>query len=144
MDIIKYGALCCENEGCHCQVVSQKKIGRNIAKMEALIKATSEVFPPRKKPQIGISKPNVYIVRALTNSINENTGEDEVEDVEHGPPPHPDGVGDVRVGLLAAAVVDQVVLGGEGLEVELSVQLEVAQVVLLGVPQVQLKGRNIS
>ena len=36
------------------------------------------------------------------------------------------------------------VLGGEGLEVELSVQLEVAQVVLLGVPQVQLRGRNIN
>ena len=32
------------------------------------------------------------------------------------------------------------VLGGEGLEVELSIELEVAQVVLLGVPQVQLRG----
>ena len=58
-----------------------------------------------------------------TYPVDQDTGKDEIEHVEHGSPPHPDGVGDVGVGLLAAAVVHHVVRAVEALQAELPVDL---------------------
>ncbi len=64
----------------------------------------------------------------VTYPIDQDTGQDQVEDIEHRSPPHPDGVGDVGVGLLAAAVVHHVVGAVEALQAELPIDLVVALV----------------
>ena len=64
----------------------------------------------------------------LTNAVDEDARQDEVEDVEHWPPPDPDVVGDVNEGPRAAGVVDLVPLGLEGLQLELAIGLVVAGV----------------
>lgn len=63
-----------------------------------------------------------------TYPIDQDTRKDQIEDIEHGSPPHPDGVRDVGVGLLAAAVVHHVVSAVEALQAELPVDLVVALV----------------
>ena len=76
----------------------------------------------------------------LTNAVDEDAGQDEVEDVEQGSPADADDVGDVRVGLRAARVVLHVLLGVEADQVELAVGLVVGHVAVLGLlHQVQLK-----
>ncbi len=79
----------------------------------------------------------------LTDAVNEDAGQDEVEDVEHGPAPQLDGVGDVDVGLWAARVEDDVALGPERLQLELAVRLVVRRVPrLVDDRQVQLQEKN--
>ena len=67
-----------------------------------------------------------------TDAVDEYAGQDEVEDVEHGPPPQPDRVRDVRVGLRAAAVVLHVPFGAEVHQVKLAVRLVVGEVAFRG------------
>ena len=77
-----------------------------------------------------------------TYAIDEHTRKNEIEDIEHGPASDPDGVGDVRVGGGAAAVVDQVVGAGEGLQAELPIDLvvgHVTAVVHIRIHQVKLE-----
>jgi hypothetical protein len=59
----------------------------------------------------------------VTDSINENAWQDQVEDVEHGPAPELDEEGDVRKGVRAAAVVHVALLRAERLQLELPVFL---------------------
>ena len=66
--------------------------------------------------------------KLVTYPIDQDTRQDQIEDIEHGSPPHPDGVRDVGVGLLAAAVVHHVVGAVEALQAELPVDLVVALV----------------
>ena len=95
-----------------------------------------------------------------TYAIDEHTRKNEIEDIEHWSASDPDGVGDVigervihhtnlpdgvgdvRVGGGAAAVVDQVVGACEGLQAELAIDLivgHVSTVVHIGIHQVKLK-----
>ena len=67
-------------------------------------------------------------LKLVTYPVDQDTRQDQIEDIEHGSPPHPDGVGDVGVGLLAAAVVHHVVGAVEALQTELPVDLVVALV----------------
>ena len=77
----------------------------------------------------------------LTYPVDEYAWEDQVEDVEHGPPPDADVVGDVDVGLRAARVVDDVPLRPEALQLKFAVRLVVALVALqVDDAQVQLEG----
>lgn len=77
---------------------------------------------------------------SLTDAVYEYARQDEVEHVEHWPPPQPDVVGDVNVGLLAAGVVDHVALRAEPLQLELAVGLVVGLVArLVDDAEVQLK-----
>ena len=60
----------------------------------------------------------LWIARACKNftySVDENAGQDEVEDVEHRPASELDEKGDVGEGVRAAAVVDVTFLGPERL-----------------------------
>ena len=67
-------------------------------------------------------------LKLVTYPVDQDTRQDQIEDIEHGSPPHPDGVRDVGVGLLAAAVVHHVVGAVEALQTELPVDLVVALV----------------
>ena len=80
------------------------------------------------------------ITRNRTDAVDEQTGQDEIEDVEQGSPPHFDDVRDVRIRLRAARVVLGVVDRLEVDQVELAVRLVVAYVALLRLLlQIQLK-----
>ena len=66
-----------------------------------------------------------------TDAVDEQTGQDQIEDVEQGSPPHFDDVRDVGIGLWAARVVLGVVDRLEIHQVELAVRLVIAYVALL-------------
>ena len=64
----------------------------------------------------------------LTDSVDEDTGEYEVEYVEEGPPPEDDVVRDVRVGSVwATRVVDCVFLRCVIVQIELAVLLVIGE-----------------
>lgn len=78
-------------------------------------------------------------INKLTDAVDEDAGQDKVEDVEHGAAPQADDVGDVRVGFWAARVELHVPDGLKAHQVKLSVSLVVADVTLLRLfHQVQL------
>lgn len=59
----------------------------------------------------------------LTDAINQQAGQNEVEDVEHGPTSQLDNISDVRIGFHAAGVILIVPDGFEAHKVELAVSL---------------------
>jgi hypothetical protein len=70
----------------------------------------------------------VVIIIIRTDAVDEQTGQDQVEDVEQWAALHFDDVSDVRIRLRAAAVVLLVMDGFEIHQVELAVRLVVAHV----------------
>lgn len=67
----------------------------------------------------------------ITDAVDEQTGQDQVEDVEQWAALHFDDVRNVRIRLRAAAVVFLVMDGLEIHQVELAVRLVVAHVALV-------------
>ena len=84
------------------------------------------------KTPVDIPNRSIYQITLVspTDAVDEYAGQDEVEDVEHGPPSESDVVGDVGVRLRTAAVVLHVPLGAEVHQVELPVGLVVGEVSL--------------
>jgi len=77
--------------------------------------------------------------RLLTNAIDKNARQDEIVDIEHGPSPQSDDVGNVRVRLRAARIELDVSDGVETNQIELTVGLVVRHISLLRLfHQVQL------
>ena len=68
--------------------------------------------------RIRLNTQNIGLLLILNNIINIDDDDDDDDDDDV-----PDGVGDVRVGGGAAAVVDKVVGAGEGLQTEFSINL---------------------
>jgi len=77
--------------------------------------------------------------KLLTNAIDKNAWQDEIVDIEHGPSPQSDDIGNVRVRLRAARIVLDVSDGIETDQIELTVSLVVRHISLLRLfRQVQL------